>query len=311
MKRTNFLARVLLPVLLLACMAAPVHADTGPKPSVTVAVEGLNGRECYATLLSAVQSTGPHSSRWKIDPYGERYLDPSYTSRFTEDDSEYPAYCAFLDYEENDPEGLFFLGAYSFASVTDTEPYRWGYYPPKSFKVLLYFPETESFAVTGELVERYAFDSYFTVDLSGVELTAGGTVSGLTAARSYNYTAELTGFAARAVLTVAVEIVLALLFKFSTKRQLLLILLVNLVTQTGLNLGLNWFAYHNGAKSIAIPYLMMELAVVLVEFAAYRLWMTDIPKEKRAGRVALYACVANVVSYLAGTALIKVFPLVF
>lgn len=39
-------------LLLLPLTAMPVSADVGPKPSVVVALEGLEGRTCWGTLLS-------------------------------------------------------------------------------------------------------------------------------------------------------------------------------------------------------------------------------------------------------------------
>lgn len=34
------------------------------------------------------------------------------------------------------------------------------------FKILLYFPDVDRFAVSSEIYERYAFDSYFTVTVA-------------------------------------------------------------------------------------------------------------------------------------------------
>lgn len=48
-----------------------------------------------------------------------------------------------------------------------------------------------------------------------------------------------------------------------------LILVVNLLTQGALNLGLNWYAYKNGTMFLFLPYLLMELGVVLAEGGAY------------------------------------------
>lgn len=45
-------------LLLLPLTAMPVSADVGPKPSVVVALEGLEGRTCWGTLLSQQEGTG-------------------------------------------------------------------------------------------------------------------------------------------------------------------------------------------------------------------------------------------------------------
>ncbi len=42
--------------------ALVVSADMGPKPSVQIEVLGLNGRKCFATLLSEYESNGPNQA---------------------------------------------------------------------------------------------------------------------------------------------------------------------------------------------------------------------------------------------------------
>ena len=65
------------------------------------------------------------------------------------------------------------------------------YYPPPKFKILLYYPETETFVSSG-IYERYAFDTYYTVDMNGMDIGSmeyneGMSTSGrLNAYRSYH-----------------------------------------------------------------------------------------------------------------------------
>lgn len=314
MKRTGFFARAFLLTLLLACMTAPAYADAGPKPSVAIDFEGLEGRECYATLLSTVQSVGPYTSSVKEQPDGTRYYDGTETGVYWVRES--PFYTAiwerFMDYQLNDPEKLYFME--EFSAPDEKEQFSWSYYPPNTFKILLYFPETDSFAVTPELLDRYAFHSRFTVDLTGLELVPGETVSSLTAVRSYDYTGEALGLLARAAITIALEAALAwTAFKLRAPRQLALILLVNLVTQLCLNLGLNWYAYLNGPMDLFLPYLLMELAVVAVELTAYALWMPGLAPSKKGRLKAIggYTLAANVLSLAAGWLLVLAIPGIF
>lgn len=75
--------------------------------------------------------------------------------------------------------------------------------------------------------------------------------------------------AVRVVLTVGAELGVAWLFHLRSRGQMALILVVNLLTQGALNLGLNWYAYKNGTMFLFLPYLLMELGVVLAEGGAY------------------------------------------
>jgi len=84
--------------------------------------------------------------------------------------------------------------------------FRWTYYPPNEFKVLIYFPENDAF-LASEIHERYAFDSYFIATISGVNLDIAMT-------QSYQYSAEIASLAIRIVLTIAIELAIALIFCF-------------------------------------------------------------------------------------------------
>ena len=103
-------------------------------------------------------------------------------------------------------------------------------------------------AVSG-VYHRYAFDSYYRLDLSGVELMPGGIVE-LEAARlqrDYPYGASLLALAGRVALTLGAELLLALAFGLRTRQALKWVAVVNLATQLGLNLALELFTYCNGA----------------------------------------------------------------
>lgn len=136
----------LLPFLLLFTLLIPMTAgaDMGPKPSVSVEFRGLEGQTYYATLLSQTDSTGPWSHS---DEYYDYYGDPD-------------VWEAFNGYE--DPDGFYFIGCYE--DCSDDQTFSWTYYPPQVFKALVYFPESDTFAVTEDTYERYAFDSYFKVN---------------------------------------------------------------------------------------------------------------------------------------------------
>lgn len=142
-----------VPVVLILSIvfSFTAFADTGPKPSVVIDLVGLDGRECYGTLLSDDESYGPNRA-WREGE--EMYA-------YHEDDPE--IWQKFVDYK--DENGYYFLQ--QFWNCTETNGFKWGYYPPDPFKLLLYFPETDTFAVT-PVYEQYAFDSYYTVDVSKI-----------------------------------------------------------------------------------------------------------------------------------------------
>ena len=60
MKR-RIVALCLTVCLFMGLFSVPVFADTGPKPSVVVDFEGMEGEIYYVTLLAKESSTGPYS----------------------------------------------------------------------------------------------------------------------------------------------------------------------------------------------------------------------------------------------------------
>ncbi len=115
-----------------------VFADIGPKPSVVINFENMPDEPYYVTLLSEKESTGPYSAALteKDMKYDENYTD-------------YDIYLKFLEYEDED--GYYFLQY--FDECTDTNSYTWGYYPPDKFKVLIYFPTSDTFMVSEDVLE--------------------------------------------------------------------------------------------------------------------------------------------------------------
>ena len=152
MKRFFSPTALLTVLMLLIIFSLSVGADMGPKPSVVIEFENMGDQPCYGTLLSKNPSTGPYSV-WSGDAAdaihnGNEYYE--YTD-ITED-----LWRAFVEYEDTD--GYYFLQE-AIWQVNAEKRLAWTYYPPDSFKVLLYYPETEEFAVSG-ICEKYAFDTY-------------------------------------------------------------------------------------------------------------------------------------------------------
>ena len=283
--------RCLLLLFLLPLFCLPARADMGPKPSVTVTLEGLDGRTCWGTLLSQKSSTGPYSA---IDQESGR----DWASEDQEDAGQ-----AFLSLDKEVTEGFYVM---SYVQDCSDGTFSWGYYPPGTFKLALWFPEEDAFLV-GPVRERYAFDSYFTLDLSQTELVSGGVVQAEDLPRDYPYGREMLSLIGRALLTVALELAVAWLFKFRSGDMLFWIIVVNLVTQGLLNLGLNVFTYFCGALAgvtalFTLPvYVFLELVVTLAELAVYRrvLAFQEMPR----GRITAYAWTANACSCAVGVLL--------
>ena len=277
-------------VALLAAMSVTAFADMGPKPSVRVTFKNLPEGPVYGTLLSLQQSTGP-ASAWDGDP-NRADAKPG--------DEDYPIWKAFVDYA--DPDGYYFLQWFWDCSEGQLD---WTYYPPSDFKILLYFPESGTYLSSG-ICQRYAFDSYFNATLENGALTA-----------KVNHQLQLTelwGLLCRMALTIAVELLIGLLFWPWEKDVFRLLIAVNILTQLLLNLALNVYVHFHGTFlfTLAPIYFLLEIAVMVIETRAYNKRMPDavggpIPMGKALG----YSMVANIASFALGLVLVRQMPWMF
>ena len=269
-------------------------ADMGPKPSVIIDFQRLEGKTYYATLLSNEISTGPHTALEGFTTGGARY---------TEGDKDYNIYKKFADY--TDADGFYFLQF--FEDCSQTNRFIWGYFPPQEFKVLLYFTETDSFIVSSESYTRYAFNSYFTAKITqqGLGLTAKTDIS---LAKSYDYADEALSLLARVLLTIAIELLIALLFGIRRKRAFIFIAVVNIITQVILNVTLNIANYFMGSMVFTGCYILLELAVFAIEAMVYMKYLQNKYSKRK---LVLYALIANAASFTLGLLLAIHIPGIF
>lgn len=275
-------------VLAVAALSSVVYADIGPKPSVNIEFTHGAGEAYYATLLSERDSTGPATAWGGTEK----------SARYHEGDEDYDIWRAFVDYE--DDNGWYFLQ--EFWNCTETDELRWTYYPPDPFKILLYFPESGEFYVS-PVYERYAFDSYYTVDLRELG------VKGVAARPSYDFTWELISLAARILATIAIELGVALLFGYRGKRVLGFFAAVNAVTQVALNVALNIINFAIGSMGFTFWFVVLELVVFIAEAVVYS---RMLPKRTERVKAPVgYAFLANAVSFALGLCIAHWVPGIF
>ncbi len=269
---------LLLSILMISSMTIVSFADIGPKPSVVVEFKGDVELGSYVTLLSEADSTGPFS-------VSDESIDDEHHLITLHNDSK-EAWEAFRDYK--DPDGYYFLEYFDL--MLDRE-FVWSYYPPEKFKILVYSPKTDSFAVS-EVYERYAFDSYFTA-----RINEDGTISDVE--QTYDYFGEAYLFVIRVIATIAVEILVLLLFGIFDKKIIRLVLVANIVTQILLNIGVTTSFINSGAWAYILAYFVLEVLVTLAEAGFYNLTFKRYIETKAYTPIA-YAVVANLVSYFIG-----------
>jgi len=281
-------------IVIVLLFPGVVYADMGPKPSVNIDFVGIENQIYYITLLSEEQSTGPHYFSTK--PIDEN----NYLVREHKEEG-IDAWQAFRNYK--DVDGFYFINYFQRCNEQNT--FNWTYYPPSTFKVLIYFPKEDKFIST-EISYKYAFDSYYKVSILDNKTT-------IVTEKKYDSSAEMTSLSVRILLTMAVEILVALFFGLKKRNILLFIIAINMVTQIALNILLNIINYKSGGYAFVFNYIWMELLVVLIEAFVYSLYFskakTDIPIKKWIAPV--YSIVANSASFILGLVISFKLPGIF
>ena len=286
----------LLLCLLLAMFAFPsaARADMGPKPSLEITFSGLEGETYYVGLLGYEPG--------EDTPFARRSLRDALTDGSAVDDEAILQ--KFAAYQ--DADGLIALDLVENCSVS--HHYSAGRFPPSKFKVLLYFPETDHFVVSDRIYSTYAFYTFYSVDAFQIGLNArsSGTMD-LGMRNAYRYGATTADFLFRLVLTLAIELGIAWLFRLRGKRVFRFIVIVNVITQTLLTASLTLVNYINGSLAAALLYIVLETAVFLLEGILYAKCLKPRSEcQIPAWKPWIYAWVANTASFFAGVYLMLV-----
>ena len=271
-------------VLLFAVSISVALADTGPKPAVSVNVKNLGGAKCYATLLSEREQYGP-------------YCTTEIEKRWDEMRAETAVWEAFAGYK--DPDGVFFLQ--ELWDLRYVPKYAWEYHPPRIFKVLLYWPDEGRFAVS-EITEAKDFYSLFEVDASEVRFADGSNIGTIAVKPVDSYSYRIWAFVSRVLITLAVELLIALAFLFRTKREWLVIIATNILTQIALGIFATISVVRGGRDmQFFVTLAFLELGVAIIEAVVYILFLRKASGKKRGLWVyVVYALVANAASYFVG-----------
>ena len=313
--RTYFkrFAALSLFLIILSLCVIPVSADMGPKASVHIDFKNMGDEQCFGTLLSERPSTGP-SSVWDGNEEHAYHNENESSWYYGNAILNYATWKKFVDYA--DADGYYFLQENVY-DVGGSKQIHWGYYPPDKFKILLYYPETDTFVVSG-VCERYAFDTYYTVDMDGVNIGSvdydenNSSNDRLVAYKTYQWQQEAISLIVRIILTILIEIGIALLFGFRQKKPLVFLIIVNVSTQIILNVILNIIDFHSGSLAFTLAYINFEIMVFAIEAILYCVFMNRYTEKPHCKAFyVLFSLVANLISFVSGLVLSTLIPSLF
>lgn len=247
----------------------------GPKPFVEIEFSTNKDYTYYVTLFSNKES-GP----WQ--KYNEEY---NQNIEF-EDENEKIAWEKFVNYSENNNDEFFYIQYQEKLQGDDT--FVWKYMPPSNFKIVIYILDTDEIIYNDNIYQTYAFQSYYQAEID----FALGTIFNIE--KNYNYGKEILALIIRLIITILVELAIALLFKFRGK-ALVIVSIINFVTQILLNIALYIICYYQGTWifPLILYYIPLELLVIILEAILYYLL---IHKDDYKGSLLLYTIIANVIT---------------
>lgn len=287
MKKIKYLLILFLCLGILTCVK--VNADMGPKPTVDITFLNSPYDNYYVALYSTSKYNGPWSYFDTEDSYYEERVN-----ELTDIEKK------FLAHEVSD---VYFVGLVQ-NLTTNNNTYYVSYYPPSEFKIVIYIPDNDTFIESKNVISRYAFNSYFSVDFNDINSNAFDTIT-----KTYDYSGEILHCLLRIALTIVIEVGLAILFKYRNK-SLLFLVIVNVATQIILNVYLNLLNYNNGSLRTTVSYIVIEVLITIVEAIAYAIVLPKINKELKyqIPRAIIYAILANALSLSAGFILLNYVP---
>lgn len=265
----------------------PIHADMGPKPSVTITIEGIDENEVFFGAFLADEDEVIHAM---------------YSESYTPEHEDYDIYLKFSEYTKTNNYNFH----NSLWKLQGNSEFAWHYYAPSHFRILLYFPNTDTFLLSDEY-SRYAFDTYYKMDINNK--TYQGTIL---LKKNYDYTWEIISFIARVIATLLIEIGIARMCFKQEKKVYQLLILINVITQIGLNLFLNILVYYNSPITFMLWYILAEFIVVLFEGSVYQVVIPSLATNKIESKaISHYTFLSNLASFAIGVGLARWIPGLF
>jgi hypothetical protein len=241
----------------------------GPKPASYITIKGIKGD--YVACFAAKEAWGPN---FDYEAYIEYEMD-------------YLQYNPIMEYK--DDEGFKWITHYYECSGEDYISFT--YYCPNEYKIVIY--QNDQFLIATEALEMYAYSTYYEIDFSTGTVT---TPQDIKVTKTYDYFSEVLNLIVRIALTLAIELGLFYLFRLYTKRNFMVVLIVNLITQIFLNVAVNISLYNSGSLSALFLLFGLEFVILIIEFIAYQILL----KDKKRWTIILYPILANILSFVLG-----------
>lgn len=281
----KFLILVSLTIFVIGSMFQ-VRADFGPKPTSEFNIVGLD--EPYYFDLLTEYDAAPTLTETEIDDQLEYYYyredHPAVLNGYRDADG-FASYTLYSDYphtiSQNDNDSNIFYAGY--------------FVPPTVFKIALV---TESGTlIVSEVITKTAFAAHFIFDISDVDITTGANVytNVGTIEETFQVPQMLIQVGIALFFTLVIELFILWLFQYRSKEAYKRVLIVNIITQSLLQIAMVLSYVFGWAIFGALFALIIgEFIIFILEIILY----IRMLKEHSKKRATMYAITANLGSLI-------------
>ncbi|MDD2393825.1 MAG: hypothetical protein PHV88_07185 [Eubacteriales bacterium] len=264
-------------IVVLFVTGISVHADAGPKPSVTILVQNSGGEKYYLDLLVPFDGEYSNISEDEKDEY-----DPDMLGVLEEYESG--GWYAALSRGTNVP----LFGDLEGVEEDGVLRHRFSYIIPERFKVIIVDADLD--VMISDEISPKVFNETIYLDYESMEMRRV----------EQGFLPYLKQFAGTFIPTIFIEGILLLVFGFSLRKNWKVFLLLNLVTQIILTVVMSLVLINFGLITSYFIFIPVEVVIILIEAVV----LTKMLKEHRTSRRLIYALIANLASAAAGFVLI-------
>lgn len=281
MKRALVLLAAL--VILSLTFVSHINADAGPKPSLEIIVKNPPESEYYLDLLVDYSSGHLYDNMRDDEGYSGNMYDilKGYNA-----DGWRPALVTGTRVPLN--------GKLTGKKNGDNMVHYFSYMGvPDRFKVIIVTSDNEVI-VSESIVERKAFNStaYFDCNTKGLWERS--------AVLSY-----VLQFLSTYSLTLIIEGLILVLFRFSMKQNWKPFLVINIITQILLTVIIYSATYLQGSFFALFLYIPFELVIFIAEAILFAKYLKQHSKLRR----VMFAITANIISFMTGLAIMIIYPM--
>lgn len=275
---------VLFFFLIFLGLAPVVKADMGPKPTISLEINSYSNERIYVELL--IKADNKYSEYENAEDRNDSFKNLVHIIK----DKSFDGYVSATLNKGGAPYWTKYVN-----TVSNKQTFKFGYHPPRKFKVLMYDLAKNVVFISDEINVK-AFDSIIKIDISMSDPIRSDQLKiydkDIVVKETFDFKESAISLVIRLVITIIIEMLVLFLFNYRTKKSYLIVLLTNLFTQIALTICLFIAMYFNGSLAYLFALIIGEIIVLAVESVIY----VALLKEQGKGKAVLYAFIANFLS---------------